>query len=219
MPERAATPLSIALFGASGDIGSRIAEEALARGHRVTALVRNPAQMSGEHPQLKIVRGDATDPLQVAVVARNHDVVASAISAPPNDLAVIVHAAKALVAGARETGKRVVAVGGAGSLEVAPGKLLLDSAQFPSFVRPVAAAHLDALKVFKEKGDDAPWTVVSPSAFIEPGRRTGTFRLGTEQLISDKKGNSRISMEDYAVAFVDELERGDHVGQRMTVGY
>jgi hypothetical protein len=206
----ASKPLRIALFGASGDVGSRIAEEAVARGHSVTALVRHPDQMTGDHPRLRKVRGDVTDPLQVGI---------SAIAPPANEPAVLAYAAKALLAAGRETGKRVVAVGGAGSLQAAPGKDLLDTPGFPKAWLPVAKAHRDALNVFRKGGDGVAWTVVSPSAFIEPGERTGSFRLGTEELLKDKKGESRISMEDYAVAFVDEIERGDNVGRRMTVGY
>lgn len=217
-PRAASQPMRIALFGASGDIGSRIAEEALARGHRVTALVRHPDLMSGEHPNLKIVQGNVTDPLQVAVVGRSHDAIASAISPPASELAVIVHAAKALLAGARETGKPVVAVGGAGSLKTSSGRQLLATKTFPKDWVPTATAHRSALEAFKTGGEGVAWTVVSPSAFIEPGKRTGKFRLGTEQLLTDKKGNSRISMEDYAVAFVDAIESGQGQG-RITVGY
>ncbi len=223
MPEAAAEPihsLRVALFGASGEVGARIREELLNRGHSVTALVRHPEKLTAKNSRLKVVRGDVTDPAQATVAARNHDVVASAISPPDNEPAVLVHAAKSLLAGAREAGgRRLVVVGGAGSLEVAPGKQLLDTKEFPSDWRPVANAHREALGVFRKQGTDMPWTVVSPSAMFGPGKRTGKFRLGTDQLIADKKGNSSISMEDYAVAFVDELERGDHVGKRMTVGY
>jgi putative NADH-flavin reductase len=129
-----------------------------------------------------------------------------------------VEAAKSLTTAARQTGKRVVAVGGAGSLEVAPGQQLVDSPRFPPDWRPVALAHRDALGVFRKEGGDA-WTVISPAALLEPGQRTGSFRWGTDQLLSDKSGNSRISMEDYAVAFVDELESAKNQGKRITVGY
>ncbi len=217
-PARTTRSLRIALFGASGAVGSRIAEEALERGHKVTGLVRDPARLGAVNPNLKVVRGDVTDPLQVAVVGRSHDVIASAISPPDNEPAVLVHAAKALVSGARETGKPVVAVNGAGSLEVAPGKQLVDSKDFPLEWRPVAVAHRDALAAFRKGGEGVAWTAISPSAFLEPGKRTGKFRLGTDQLLTDKKGVSRISMEDYAVAFVDAIEAGTGQG-RITVGY
>ncbi|MFO1535720.1 MAG: NAD(P)-dependent oxidoreductase [Thermoplasmatota archaeon] len=209
--------MRIALFGASGNLGSRIAQEALPRGHKVTALVRNPDKVASK-PGLRAVRGDVTDPVQVEVVARNHDVVVSAIAPPAGDPHVLVEAAQALASGAKAAGTRVVAVGGAGSLEVAPGMQLLDSPGFPAEWRPVATAHRDALQVFRGGGGDG-WTVVSPSALIEPGERTGKFRLGSDSLLKDRGGNSRITMEDFAVAVVDELESGGHAGQRITVGY
>jgi putative NADH-flavin reductase len=215
---RSGRRLRIALFGASGRLGSRIAEEALARGHHVTALVRNPDQMASIHPELRVVRGDVTDPVQVEVAARNHDVVASAISPPEEDPGVLVEAAQSLLSGVRSTGKRVVVVGGAGSLEVAPGLQLLDSPGFPLDWRPVAAAHRSALEAFRKEGGEG-WTVLSPSALIEPGKRTGRFRWGTDGLLKDAKGESRISMEDYAVAFVDEIEAAQNLGKRITVGY
>jgi putative NADH-flavin reductase len=131
---------------------------------------------------------------------------------------VLSEAAKSLLSAAERTGKRVVAVGGSGSLEVAPGLLLLDSPKFPAEWRPIARAHADALQVFQRGGGEG-WTVISPSALIEPGKRTGRFRWGTDQLLADATGNSRISMEDYAVALVDELESGRNPGKRVTVGY
>jgi putative NADH-flavin reductase len=211
-------PLRIALFGASGNIGSRIAQEAVRRGHHVTALVRHPERMATVHPNLSIVKGDVTDPVQVEVAARNHDVVASAVAPPMQEMRQLVDAAKSLSGVSRSTGARVVAVGGAGSLEVAPGVQLLDAPQYPQEWRPIGLAHRDALEVFRRQGGDA-WTVISPAALIEPGQRTGRFRWGTDQLVADKAGNSRISMEDYAVAFVDELEQGRNRGKRITVGY
>jgi len=215
---RSSKPLRIALFGASGNLGTRIAEEAVRRGHTVTALVREPTQMTGQHPNLRVLRGDVTDPLQVEAAARAHDVVASAIAPPPTDPGVLVEAAQSLLAGGRASGKRVMVVGGAGSLEAKPGQQLVDTPAFPAAWRPVASAHRDALAVFRAEGGEG-WTVLSPSALIEPGSRTGKFRLGGDQLLGDAKGNSRISMEDYAVAFVDELEKGEHLGKRFTVGY
>lgn len=210
-------PLRVALFGASGHIGSRIAQEALRRGHHVTAIVRHPDTMGSIHPDLRIVKGDVTDPVQVEVVARNHDVVASAIAPPEGEPRALVEAAKSLASVAR-AGKRVVLVGGAGSLQVASGRQLLDSPGFPLDWRPVALAHRDALEVLRRQGGSA-WTVLSPSALIEPGERTGRFRWGTEQLLAGPSGDSRISMEDYAVAFVDELESAQNLGKRVTVGY
>jgi putative NADH-flavin reductase len=167
---------------------------------------------------MTVRRGDVTDLDFVAEVARDHDVVASAISPAPSNMGVLSDAAKSLLHASRASGRRVVAVGGAGSLKVAPGKQLLDTPEFPADWRPTALAHRDALQVFEQEGGEG-WTVVSPAALTQPGKRTGRFRWGTDQLVADKKGNSRISMEDYAIAFVDEVESGRNLGRRITVGY
>ncbi|MHB8634786.1 MAG: NAD(P)-dependent oxidoreductase, partial [Thermoplasmatota archaeon] len=166
------------------------------------------------------VKADVTDPLLVGVVARDHDAVISAVSPPDGEPGMLVDAVNALIEGARDAGVgRVIVVGGAGSLEASPGVRLMDTPQFPRDWRPVAEGHAKALDYLRDGGDGVEWTFVSPAAQIEPGRRTGRYRIGTEQLLTDAKGNSRISMEDYAVALVDELERGHYKGRRMTVAY
>lgn len=219
-PSAEARPLKIVLFGASGNLGSRIAKEALARGQHVTAVMRNPARLSLRHENLRAMRADATDPLLVATVARGHDVIISAIGATPDSPESLAQAATSMMQGAREVGiKRVMVVNGAGSLEVSKGKLLMDTPQFPADWRWVAKAHRDALAVLRARGSDLDWTAVSPAAMIEPGKRTGNFRLGGDQLLADAKGQSRISMEDYAAAFMDELESERYVGRRMSVAY
>jgi putative NADH-flavin reductase len=108
-------------------------------------------------------------------------------------------------------------VGGAATLEVAPGVLLLDSGFLPEEWRPISLAHRDALEVLR--ACDLDWTYLSPAAYFEPGTRTGVFRLGKDNLVANEKGESRISMEDYAIAMVDELERHAHPRQRFSVGY
>jgi hypothetical protein len=156
--------------------------------------------------------GDATQPAQLAPLLAGHDVVISATrfqSSDPN----------ALIAAAKQAGvDRLMVVGGAASLEVAPGKTLFDAPGFPDAYKAEAAAGrraLDALRAEK----DLDWTFVSPSAEFAPGERTGIFRLGDDQLLSDANGKSWISMEDYAIAFADELEMPKHSRQRFTVGY
>ncbi|HEY1997625.1 NAD(P)-dependent oxidoreductase [Paraburkholderia sp.] len=211
--------LKIALFGATGMIGSRIAAEAARRGHQVTAFVRNPARVPAGIPNLQAREADILDAASVAAAARGHDVVASAYAPPPDDAEVVLAASRALVEGVRAAGvKRLVVVGGAGSLEVAPGKQLVDTEGFPEAYKAVALAHRDALGFYRTvSGVD--WTVFAPAALIAPGERTGTFRTGTDTLIVDAAGNSRISAEDYAIAFVDELEQGRFVRQIATLGY
>ncbi|MBJ9683615.1 MULTISPECIES: NAD(P)-dependent oxidoreductase [Burkholderia] len=208
--------LNIALFGATGMIGSRIAAEAARRGHRVTALSRRPGA-AGDGITAKAA--DLFDPASVAAALPGHDVVASAYGPKQDDAANVVAAVKALVEGARRAGlKRVVVVGGAGSLEVAPGKQLVDTEGFPAEYKAVALAHRDALGYLKTV-DDLDWTFFAPAALIAPGERTGTFRTGTGKLIVDANGDSRISAEDYAVAFVDALEQRRFVREIATVAY
>jgi putative NADH-flavin reductase len=108
-------------------------------------------------------------------------------------------------------------VGGAGSLEVAPGVQLVDSGHLPAEWKPIALAHREALNVLK--ASDLDWTSLCPAAYFEPGARTGVFRLGRDELIANERGESRISMEDFAIALVDELERPAHSRQRFSIGY
>ncbi|MBN3792131.1 NAD(P)H-binding protein [Burkholderia sp. Ac-20353] len=209
-------PLNIALFGATGMIGSRIAAEAARRGHRVTALSRTPGATADG---VTAKAADLFDPASIAAALPGHDVVASAYGPKLDDTAKVVAAARALVAGTREAGlKRLVLVGGAGSLEVAPGKQLVDADGFPDAYKAVALAHRDALDYLRTVGD-LDWTFFAPAAVIAPGERTVTFRTGVDKLIVDANGDSKISAEDYAVAFVDALEQGSFVREIATVAY
>jgi putative NADH-flavin reductase len=201
--------MKIALFGARGMIGQRIAAEARSRGHLVTALGREDR---------------VTEAASVARAAAGHDAVVSAVGpglGPDAEPDLLSRAAHALLAGLKGAAvKRLVVVGGAGSLEVAPGKQLVDLPDFPAAWRPVALAHRDALGIYLASGDpEIAWTYVSPAALIEPGARTGVYRTGGDQLLVDTRGESRISAEDYAVAIVDELERAKSVRRRITVAY
>ncbi|MFM0294172.1 MULTISPECIES: NAD(P)-dependent oxidoreductase [Paraburkholderia] len=211
--------LKIALFGATGMIGSRVAAEAARRGHQVTALARNPARVPADVANLKAAQADLLDAASVSAVVRGHDVVASAYAPPQDDLAALGKATRALVEGVRAAGlKRLVVVGGAGSLEVAPGKQLVDTEGFPDAYKAIALAHREAFEYYRGV-TDLDWTFFAPAALIAPGERTGKFRTGANTLIADAEGNSRISAEDYAIAFVDELEQGQFVRQIATVAY
>lgn len=208
--------LKIALFGATGMIGSRIAAEAARRGHQVTALSRNPAA-SGANVQAKAA--DLFDPASIAAALEGQDVVASAYGPKQEEASKVVAVAKALVDGARKAGvKRVVVVGGAGTLEVALGKQLVDTEGFPDAYKAVALAHRDAYG-YLSTVRDLDWTFFSPAALIAPGERTGRFRTGAGRLIVDEQGNSKISAEDYAIAFVDEIEQGRFIRQAATAAY
>jgi putative NADH-flavin reductase len=211
--------LKIALFGATGMIGSQIAAEAARRGHQVTALARNPARVPAGVANLQAVQADLLDAASVGAAVRGHDVVASAYAPPHEDLAALAKATDALLGGVREAGlKRLVVVGGAGSLEVAPGKQLVDAEGFPDAYKPIALAHRDVFNGYRGI-TDLDWTVFAPAAVIAPGERTGQFRTGANTLLADAEGNSHISAQDYAIAFVDELEQGRFVRQLATVAY
>jgi putative NADH-flavin reductase len=219
MPPPRKDGLRIAVFGAGGTIGSRIAREALSRGHRVTAVQRNAGGLDLDGTHVLTVKGDATDPASVAKHAKGHDAVVSAIS-PAGEVAQLPKAAHALLAGVRHAGvKRLVVVGGAGSLEVSPGLQLMDTPQFPKDWRPTAQAHGEALHVYRNEGTGVDWTFVSPPAMVAPGKRTGKYQVGHNHVLHDGTGKSQISAEDYAVAIVDELERGENKGRRMTVSW
>lgn len=211
----------IALFGANGTIGSRVLREALDRGHQVTAVVRDPAKLTEQHPNLTVTTGDVLDPQSVAAVAQGQDVVVSAVGGGdgPGHIATIKPAAESLVAGLRTLGDaapRLITVGGAGSLRTPDGKQVWDAEGLPEFLLQIMHAHGDALDFYRTV-TDVRWTNLSPAGLIEPGERTGTYRTGLDDLVVDENGKSRISVEDYAVALVDEIEEPRHIGERFTV--
>jgi putative NADH-flavin reductase len=212
--------MKIALFGATGMIGERIAKEALARGHQVTAIVRDPARLAVADNHLRVVGGDVSDAGSVAAAVVGHDVVVSAVgpSAGNGDPQMLLTAAHALVEGLGRAGvKRLLVVGGAGSLDIAPGVRLVDTPNFPAAWKPLALAHADALDVYRAA--DLDWTFFSPAALIAPGERTGEYRTGTDQLLADAEGNSFISAEDYAVALLAEIEQPQFIRRRFTAAY
>jgi putative NADH-flavin reductase len=201
---------NVALIGASGNAGSRILKELSDRGHHVTAIARHPEKIL-KLPHVTAVRGDTADRSDLAKALRGHDAVVSSVhfqDFDPTDLLEAVRASGV---------KRYISVGGAGSLEVAPGQLLVEQPDFPAAYKAEATRGLTYLQRLREV-KDLDWTFISPSAMFEPGERTGKFRLGGDQLLSNSDGSS-ISFEDYAVALVDELENPQHVRQRFTVGY
>ncbi|MEW9551326.1 NAD(P)-dependent oxidoreductase [Nonomuraea sp. NPDC050783] len=201
--------MKILVFGATGMIGRRVVAELTDRGHEVTGVSRSGGP----------VKGDVRD---TATLAKGHDAVVSAI-APPRDgtepEGPFMEASRALVEGAREAGvRRLIVVGGAGSLKVAPGVDLVDTPEFPDVYKKEALAGRSVLGFFRQV-DDLDWTYISPAAEIAPGERTGVYRIGQEDLLADSQGRSFISAEDYAVAVADELERGTHPRTRITVAY
>jgi uncharacterized protein len=212
--------MNIALIGASGFIGSALRREALARGHRVTALVSQPAKLEPA-ANLTVVKTDVNDTQALASQLEGHDAVLSAFSGhAQQDVEGYYLAGIRSIIGATRRSRvgRLLVAGGAGSLEVAPGVQLLDTPGFPAAYRASAEGARKALALLRE-ASDLDWTMLSPSAVIAPGERTGRFRLGGDQLLSNAQGDSRISVEDYAAAFIDELEKPAHSRRRFTVGY
>ena len=181
---------------------------------------RNPGKLPAQ-PGLTAHKADVNDTAALAAQLQGHDAVISAFSghAQANTLDYYLAGFKSIVAAAKRAGvPRLLVVGGAGSLEVAPGMQLLDTPQFPDMYRPTAEGARQALKALQSE-TALNWTMLSPSAVIAPGERTAKFRLGQDQLLADAQGNSHISVEDFAVAFIDELEKPAHARRRFTVGY
>ncbi|MFF3862759.1 NAD(P)-dependent oxidoreductase [Streptomyces sp. NPDC002209] len=213
----------IALFGATGSIGTLVLREALGRGHDVTAVVRDPAKPVDSGAE--VLRGDVLDPHSVAEAAAGRDVVVSAIGPGSGDPGVLVTAAKSLIGGVCTLGPdvprpRVIVVGGAGSLRTPEGTPVSAAAGVPEPLRALMHAHGEALDFLRTVPvEEVRWTCLSPAAQIGPGERTGTYRLALDDLIVDEEGRSHISAEDYAVALVDEIERDAHPGRRFTIGY
>ncbi len=203
--------MKIALIGTTGNAGSRLLAQLVRRGHSVTALARNPDRVPA---QIGVIakRADVNGKAELIVALTAHDAVISAVPFASSNPRILIEAVKAASV------PRYRVVGGAGRLEIAPGQRLVDAPAFPAQYRDEAlagAAFLDAMRAEPE----LDWTFLSPWAIFMPGERTGTFRLGGDQLLADEKGNSTISFEDFAVAMVNELEQPAYSRQRFTVGY
>lgn len=225
-----AAPLNILIYGGTGNIGQRIASEALQRGDLVTVIARHPEHSSlATNDHLTIVAGDVLDAAGVARALRGQDVVVSALNnghGPDSEGAgFLLHATQVLVAADQALGPkapRLVIVGGAGTLEVKPGTTVLDqmSAGSGGKLDPAfGPVQQQQVLEYLHTVHDVAWSYLSPSMMIEPGTRTGKFRLGGDELLTDTSGKSHISMEDYAVALLDEAEHPEHLHKRFTVGY
>lgn len=207
--------MKVALYGATGKTGSRILKELTDRGHQVTAVARNS---EGLPAGVERKQDDLSNIDTIAAIISGADAVVSAYAPPADDTDALIGVTERQIAAVKKAGgPRLIVVGGAGSLEVAPGVSLLASGHLPEAWIPIARSHERALRLLE--ASDINWTYFSPAAFFEPGQRTGHFRRGTKQLISNEKGESRISMEDYAIALVDELEKPAHERAQFTVGY
>ncbi|GAB1512118.1 NAD(P)-dependent oxidoreductase [Actinophytocola sp. KF-1] len=197
--------MRITVFGATGAVGREVVAEAVARGHDVLAVSRSTGV-------------DATDPAQVARLAAGQDVVISATRPRPGHEPQLVAVAHALFAGLRGSGARLLLVGGAATLRTPEGFLVRDAPGFPAEFLPIANACADQLAVCRGQVE-VDWAYLSPPASLEPGPRTGRYRLGADDLVVDESGTSRITNADLAVALLDEAERPKHHRTRFTVGY
>jgi len=218
--------MKIALIGASGFVGSKVLAEALRRGHKVTAIVRRPERLA-PHRNLRAVNVNVLHRDELARILAGHDVVISSYNPArgvpgPEVFHRHVRGHRAIIAAAKKSGvKRFLAVGGAASLKTPAGVEFLDSPEFPAAFEPFKPGIRGTRELYyllkKEPGLD--WVFLSPSVMIAPGKRTGKFRLGKDHVLYDEKGASRISLQDYAVAMIDELEHPKHHHERFTVGY
>ena len=213
--------MKIVVIGATGFVGSAILQEALQRDHEVMAVVRDPEKLP-PHGKLRAQKGDVYNNEDVARLVAGHEAVISAFNpgwGNPDIYNLQVKGTQAIIDGVKKASiKRLLFVGGSGSLEVKPGVQAVDLPGFPAEYKQGARATREALNMLrKESGLD--WSVLSPSADLAPGERTGKFRLGADQMLRDAQGRSRISTQDYAVAMIDEVERPGHIRQRFTVGY
>jgi uncharacterized protein len=213
--------MKLVLFGATGHVGHAILEEALARGHDVTAIVRDSSRIQKHHDKLHVVTGTVEESAIWLAYAKYADAVIASLSArrSGNFDEVPATAQKLLDTLNGTNVKRLLWVGGAASLEVAPGVKVIDDPHFPEAWKPEAQGQARALEVFRASKADVDWTYISPAKLIEDGERTGKYRVGGEQLLVDDKGVSRITVADYAVALLDRLEKNDALRQRITIAY
>lgn len=214
---------NIVLIGASGFVGTAILNELLNRGHKVTAIVRDPTKVTASNPNLKVVQADVTDTDVLIEASKGKDAVISAYNPGwknPNIYEETLKNYPLIVDSVKKAGvERLLIVGGAGTLFYAPGKMVMDADDIPAKLLPgiksLGEFYLNTLR----KENDIDWIFLSPAANMTPGERTGKFRIGKDDLVVGVNGDSNISVEDYAVAMVDELEQKHHHKERFTIGY
>jgi len=214
---------NVVLIGASGFVGTAILNELLNRGHKVTAIVRDPAKVTASNPNLKVIQADVTDTDVLIEASKGKDAVISAYNPGwknPNIYEETLKNYPLIVDSVKKAGvERLLIVGGAGTLFYAPGKMVMDADDVPAKLLPgiksLGEFYLNTLR----KENDIDWIFLSPAANMTPGERTGKFRIGKDDLVVDVNGDSNISVEDYAMAMVDELEQKHHHKERFTIGY
>jgi len=213
--------MRITIFGAAGEVGRRVVAEALSRGHEVTAVVRDHAQFHKLPAGVTPCSGDAGSVEDAARLSKDQDLVISAIRPPTGEEAQLASITQSILQGAAQSAVRVLVVGGAASLKI-PGQgdtTVLTAPNFlPASVIDIARACF-AQHDICNADQHANWAYLSPPAMLVPGIRTGSYRLGSDELVVDKNGNSQISMEDFAVVLIDEAEQPKHHKTRFTAAY
>jgi len=213
--------MKIVLLGATGFVGSALLSEALDRGHTVTAIARDPEKMT---PRERLIAkaGDVYDAPGLGTLISGHEALISAFNPGwknPRLYEDQVRGTAAIIAAVKQAGiKRVLWVGGAGGLEVTPGVRVVDDPSLPAWIKPGSLATINALEQLRAE-PTLDWSFLAPSAELHPGERTGKFRLGGDELLVDASGKSHISLQDFAVAMIDELDHPAHIRKRFTVGY
>ncbi len=217
--------MKIAIIGATGFVGTAIVNEALSRNHQVTAIARNTGNISNTHINFTAANCDVLNTAALAAILKGHDAVVSAYNPGwqnPNIFSDFLQGASAIEEAVIQSGvKRFIVIGGAGSLYVAPGVQLVDTPEFPAFIKPGATATRDYLLTL-QKNDTLDWTFFSPAIEMHQGTagvRRGSYRTGLENPVFDEAGRSVLSVEDLAMAIVDELEHPKHIRLRFTAAY
>lgn len=213
--------MKLAIIGATGWIGSTLVAEAHSRGHDVIAIARDSGKIAASAVEKRSFDLTAGDSASLAAAVAGADLVIASIGGrAAGNHEMVAASAQRLLSELPAAGvNRLLWVGGAGSLEVAPGVTLLSLPEFPDAYKDEATAQGEALAVFRNSDSAVNWTFISPAAEIFPGERSGNYRTGGDSLISDADGNSRISVQDYAVALIDEAEKNAHPKQRIGVAY
>ncbi|WP_433501403.1 NAD(P)-dependent oxidoreductase [Sphaerimonospora sp. CA-214678] len=210
--------MRISVFGATGNVGRRVVTEAVSRGHEVTGVALNAAAFADLPPGVDGRVGDATDLDAVLPLITGRDLVITSTCPTPGNEHELVTVAHTLLTACAKTGTRLLLVGGAGSLTVEDGGILMNEVGYPSYLRPIALACIDQLAACRAD-TVVDWAYLSPAKLLVPGERTGRYRIGGDELLVDADGDSRISLEDLAVALLDEAERPRHHRMRFTVAY
>ena len=213
--------MKITVFGATGNVGTRVIKEALLRGHEITAVIRNNAKANQFNSTVNVVIGHANDVEDVVKFSIGQDIVISATRPPQGQETQLVDTVKSLLSGLEQTKVRLLLVGGAASLIVpnSNGTLVVDDDQLVQAAwRDIALACFAQHKIC-QGNESVNWSYLSPPAVIKPGDRTGIFRTGTDELLVNEQGLSTISFEDFAIALLDEAESNSNSRKRFTVAY